>query len=73
MDRYHATEFKTKCLKLLETLSPEGIVITKRGRPIARVLPIRESSLEEFYGGMKGKIIVKGDIFSTGLKWNAER
>ena len=35
------TEFCRRCLALLEDLPEEGIVITKRGRPIARVVPMR--------------------------------
>jgi prevent-host-death family protein len=35
------TEFRRQCLSLLEALPEEGIVITKRGRPVARVAPVR--------------------------------
>jgi len=35
------TEFRRQCLALLENLPEEGIVITKHGRPIARVTPVR--------------------------------
>ena len=35
------TEFRRRCLALLEDLPEEGIVITKHGRPIARVVPMR--------------------------------
>jgi prevent-host-death family protein len=35
------TEFRRQCLALLEDLPEEGIVITKHGRPIARVVPMR--------------------------------
>jgi prevent-host-death family protein len=35
------TEFRRQCLALLEDLPEEGFVITKRGRPIARVVPMR--------------------------------
>ncbi|MGD0497785.1 MAG: hypothetical protein ABSC23_05040 [Bryobacteraceae bacterium] len=35
------TEFRRQCLSLLEDLPEEGIVITKRGRPLARVAPLR--------------------------------
>ena len=35
------TEFRRQCLALLEDLPDEGIVITKRGRPLARVSPVR--------------------------------
>jgi len=34
------TEFRRQCLALLEDLPEEGIVITKRGRPVARVAPL---------------------------------
>jgi prevent-host-death family protein len=34
-------EFRRQCLALLQDLPDEGIVITKRGRPIARVVPLR--------------------------------
>jgi prevent-host-death family protein len=36
------TEFRRQCLRLLENLPDEGIVITKRGRPLARVAPLRQ-------------------------------
>ena len=35
------TEFRHRCLALLEDLPEEGIVVTKHGRPIARVAPMR--------------------------------
>ena len=35
------TEFRRQCLALLEDLPAEGIVITKHGRPVARVAPVR--------------------------------
>jgi prevent-host-death family protein len=35
------TEFRRECLSLMEHLPEEGIVVTKRGKPLARVLPVR--------------------------------
>lgn len=67
-----ASEFKAKCLKILDRLGPEGITLTKRGQPIARVTALRKKTGKDFYGCMKGKIAVKGDIFSTGIKWDAQ-
>ena len=67
-----ATEFKAKCLRLLEQVSAEGMVITKRGRPIARIMPVTGKSNTEVIGSLKGKIVVKGDLFSTGVKWHAQ-
>jgi prevent-host-death family protein len=34
------TEFRRECLSLLDHLPEEGIVITKRGKPVARVCPV---------------------------------
>ncbi|MGH9405507.1 MAG: type II toxin-antitoxin system Phd/YefM family antitoxin [Terriglobia bacterium] len=67
-----ATEFKAKCLHILDHLGPQGLTITKRGKPVARVTPMTSSSFDRLYGSMKGKITGKGDIFSTGRKWNAQ-
>ncbi len=62
-----AAEFKAKCLRIFDELEPDGIVITKRGRPVARVLPAVAVDNQKLIGSMKGKIQVKGDIFSTGV------
>jgi antitoxin (DNA-binding transcriptional repressor) of toxin-antitoxin stability system len=65
-----ATEFKVRCLWILDHLGPGGVVVTKRGRPVARVMPFVDNS--KLIGSMKGKIKILGDIFSTGEKWEAE-
>ncbi|MBI1789996.1 MAG: type II toxin-antitoxin system Phd/YefM family antitoxin [Acidobacteria bacterium] len=63
--------FKRQCLSLLDTLDPDGLVITKRGKPAARVIPIR-SARSSLIGSLKGKLRIHGGIGSTGLKWDAE-
>ena len=35
------TEFRRQCLALLEELPQEGVVITKHGQPLARVMPVK--------------------------------
>jgi prevent-host-death family protein len=60
-----ATEFKAKCLAILDELDSNGIVVTKHGRPIAKVLPIHQQGNERFVGAMKTKIKVHGDILTT--------
>jgi len=67
-----ATEFKAKCLRILDDLEPQGIIILKRGRPVAKVMPLSRGRNRDLIGLMKGKIAIKGDIFSTGVKWNAQ-
>lgn len=65
-----SAKFKEQCLSLLDKVDPEGIVITKHGKPVAKLVPV-ETESANLIGSLKGKIKIKGDIFSTGLKWNA--
>ncbi len=71
MTQLNASKFKEQCLALLDHLEPEGIVITKHGKPVGRLMPVN-SSCADLIGSMKGSIQVKGDLMSTGIKWNAE-
>ncbi len=41
------------------------------GKPVTRPIPI-EYGCAELIGGMKGEVQVKGDILSSGVKWDAE-
>lgn len=66
-----ASKFKEQCLSLLDDLDPEGLVVTKHGKPVARVLPV-ESGCTSLIGSMKGKVKVSGDVYSTGIDWNAQ-
>ena len=66
------TEFKAKCLRVVDDLGPSGIVLTKRGRPVARVIPAGATSSRDLIGALKGKITVRGNLMSTGVKWHAQ-
>lgn len=66
-----ATEFKQKCLAILDRVGPDGIVITKHGKPVARLVPVEKASAE-LIGSLSDKIQVHGDILSTGIRWDAE-
>lgn len=66
-----AAKFKEQCLALLDQVGPEGIVITKHGKPVAKLVPATSQFLD-LIGKYKKKIKVKGNIFSTGIKWDAE-
>ena len=69
-----ASELKAKCLRLLDQVEKDGenIVITKRGRPVAKVVPIslQKRSLR---GSWKGLVKIKGDIvhFDSGEDWES--
>lgn len=65
-----AAKFKERCLALLDSLDAEGLVITKHGRPVARVIPYERQSAS-MIGSLEGKIEVLGDVLSTGVRWDA--
>ena len=66
-----AAKFKEQCLALLDQVDPDGIIITKHGKPVAKLVPIHTDSAK-LIGSLKGKIKIKGNILSTGVKWDAE-
>ena len=66
-----AAKFKEQCLSLLDRVGPDGIVITKHGKPVAKLVPVHTDNAN-LIRSFKGKIRIKGNIMSTGLKWNAE-
>lgn len=72
MKQMPASKFKEQCLALLDQVDREGIVITKRGKPVAKLIPLGADSAS-LIGSLKGKIKIRGDIVSTGVRWNAER
>ena len=66
------TEFKAKCLRLVDDLGSRGILLTKRGRPVARVVPAVSRNNRDLIGALKGQIAVNGNILSTGARWRAQ-
>ena len=71
MKQVTASKFKAQCLAILDRVDEEGIVITKRGKPVAKLIPLRTESAQ-LIGVLKGKIRIKGNILSTGIRWNAQ-
>ena len=71
MQSIGAAKFKEQCLALLDELGGDGLVVTKRGKPVARVLPYRQSEAD-LIGSLRHKVTVRGDIFTTGIRWNAD-
>ena len=60
-----AGEFKAKCLKLMDEINESGgeLVITKRGKPVAKLVPAdRPSKPQPLFGFMKGSVKIHGDI-----------
>ncbi len=71
----NAAEFKAKCLKLIDEVAAthEPLVITKRGKPVVRVVPIVEEVPKSLFGYMKGTVTIHGNIIAPlDEVWSAE-
>jgi prevent-host-death family protein len=67
MDRYvGAADFKANCLRLMDEVARERrpIIITKRGKPVAKLVPVEELEPVDLFGRMAGTIKICGDIIS---------
>jgi prevent-host-death family protein len=70
-----ASEFKARCLQLMDEVNDSGeeIVITKRGRPVSRLVPYRERP-KTLLGLYAGEMKILGDIISPiDVEWEANR
>jgi prevent-host-death family protein len=65
MKTISAAAFKTHCLALMDDVQStrEPVVITKRGKPVAKLVPA-DNARREFIGRLKGLIEIVGDIES---------
>jgi len=63
MESLSVSEFKSKCLAVLQDVNKQKkrVVITKRGKPIAEVIPY---DLKEKQIPLKDTVIFMGDIIS---------
>jgi prevent-host-death family protein len=71
-----ATEFKAKCLSVLDEVEKNGhtVTVTKRGRPVATVKRAEKARWKSLEGSWAGKVEIVGDIMApmTDL-WDALR
>lgn len=71
----NASEFKAHCLEILDRVRDHKIpiIITKRGKPVARLIPFQEGEPEPILGCLTGSGRSVGDIVSPieGL-WGLE-
>ncbi len=74
--KINATEFKAKCLKLVDEVARtrEPIIVTKHGKPVAKVVPIELETepAHTGFGCMAGTIKITGDIITPiEQEWSA--
>jgi prevent-host-death family protein len=68
-----AGKFKAQCLAILDEVrkTRRSVVVTKRGTPVARVVPVVD---EASLASLQGSIISEGDIVSPlGEDWSATK
>jgi prevent-host-death family protein len=63
-----AGSFKTHCLAVMDEVQAkrETIVITKRGKPVVKLVPA-DAEKDDIYGFLKGKVKIVGDVVSPAL------
>jgi prevent-host-death family protein len=72
-----ATEFRAKCLALLDEIEQRGgsITITRRGLPVAVLAPAKKKAWKSPANSLAGKARIVGDIvnFDTSDLWEVTR
>ena len=71
----NAAEFKAKCLKLIDEVAAthEPLVISKRGKPLVKLVPIIDETPKSMFGYMKGTVTIHSDIVAPQHEvWSAE-
>jgi len=67
------SDFREQCLTLIENLPEGGVVITKRGKAVAKLIPVAAQADNSWMmGALKGRLKIKGDVLSSGVQWDAE-
>jgi prevent-host-death family protein len=71
--KIRAAEFKARCLKLMDEVAQtrQPVVITKRGKAVAQLIPVPAES-DTLFGYMKGTVRFEGDIVAPlDEQWSA--
>lgn len=63
-----AGTFKTNCLSVMDEVQArkESVVITKHGKPVAKLVPVDETK-DSIYGFFQGKGTILGDIVAPAI------
>ena len=70
MRKIPAGKFKAQCLRVMEQVrtTREPVLITKRGKPLAKLVPADKTS-DDFIGRLEGVVKIVGDIESPVVPW----
>ncbi len=69
MESINASDFKARCLAILDHVSAtgEGVVILNRGRPVAELGPVHSVAVRYPQAGLERSVTVVGDIVEPAL------
>lgn len=69
-----AAAFKAECLKIMDEVARTGesVTITKRGRPVAELKPIRPKKTS-LYGAMTGSVLYEDMVRPLDVEWEPMR
>ena len=72
-----AAEFKSRCLSVMDRINKtrEAVLITKRGKPVARLIPVPDPIKQTgVFGCLVGTAVLSDDLIrGTGAAWNAAK
>ena len=65
MKQMPASAFKARCLKVMNDIQATGepVIVTKRGKPVVKVIPIKPEN-DDIFGSMADEVKIVGDIES---------
>ena len=68
MKKIAAGAFKANCLAIMDEVQTkrETVVITKRGKPVAKLVPV-DAKKDDLFDSFRGKVTIVGDIVSPAL------
>jgi prevent-host-death family protein len=69
-----ATELKVRCAEVLERVIVEHrtVTVTRRGKPVARIMPIADEPAGSLVGYARGGVTVTGDLLAPlDVEWEA--
>lgn len=71
-----AAEFKTRCLELMDRVRETGVeyVVTKHGRPVAKLVPYVPNARPKSFGALKGTVLKYDRPFDPiDAEWDSDK
>lgn len=69
------SQLKARCSEVLDRVErhKQSLIVTRRGRPIARLVPFENDASPELYGSLRGTVRFHGDVIEPiDVEWEAQ-